>query len=204
MPIIFSSLNYNCYIALGLRNLQQQVKRHSVSNIVLNCSRHLKIFVNSGPSTSNFKSFSQTLKQLFLTVGQNNYGNKIPITYNQTNSRVTFWFSNLSKICTTKLESISWVWIDADIRIRLHKRFIVFIPQILCVASFQGTFPAWKSYIMQQNFIILYFFQFNFSLSFLYGFFLALSFVSILLNCYIIFIFLTARDAVLGSTLMVV
>ena len=112
------------------------------------------------------------------------------ITYNQTNSRVTFWFSNLSKICTTNLESISWVSIDADIWIRLHKRFIVFIPQVLCVASFQGTFPAWKSYIMQQNFIILYFFQFNFSLSFLYGFFLVLSSVFILLNCYTHVLFL--------------
>ena len=83
------------------------------------------------------------------------------------------------------------------------------IPQILCVASFQGTFPAWKSYIMQQNFIILYFFQFNFSLSFLYGFFLVLSSVFILLNCYthvLFFLFLIARDSVvvLGFTLMVV
>ena len=104
------------------------------------------------------QKFFTTTRVFFLTVGRNNYGNKIPITYNQTISRVIFWFSNLSTISATKLGNISWVWIDAYIWIRLHKRFIVFIPQILCVASFQGTFPAWKSYIMQQNFIILYFF----------------------------------------------
>ena len=37
------------------------------------------IFANSWLSTSNFKSFSQSLKQFFLTVCQNNFGNKIPI-----------------------------------------------------------------------------------------------------------------------------
>ena len=29
------------------------------------------------PVASNFKSFSQSLEQFFLTVGQNNFGNKI-------------------------------------------------------------------------------------------------------------------------------
>ena len=29
-------------------------------------------------TASNFKSFSQSLEQFFLTVGQNNFGNKIP------------------------------------------------------------------------------------------------------------------------------
>ena len=40
------------------------------------------------------------------------------------------------------------------------------IPQILCVASFQGTFPAWKSYIMQQKYIFLSFFNLIFLFSF--------------------------------------
>ena len=35
-------------------------------------------FANSRPSASNFKSFSRSLEQFFLTVGQNNFGNKIP------------------------------------------------------------------------------------------------------------------------------
>ena len=30
-------------------------------------------------SASNFKSFSRSLEQFFLTLGQNNFGNKIPI-----------------------------------------------------------------------------------------------------------------------------
>ena len=47
----------------------------------MNCSSDLKNHVNSGPSALNFKSFSRSLEQFFLTVGQNNLGNKIP---NQT------------------------------------------------------------------------------------------------------------------------
>ena len=38
----------------------------------------LIIFSNSPPSASNFKSFSRSLEHFFLTVGQNNFGNKIP------------------------------------------------------------------------------------------------------------------------------
>ena len=45
----------------------------------INCFSDLKIFANSRPSASNFKSFSQSLEHFFLTVGQNNFGNKIPI-----------------------------------------------------------------------------------------------------------------------------
>ena len=61
-------------------------KKHSVSKIVLtfhwtvriNCSSDLKKFANCQPSALNFKTKSQSLKQLFLTKGQNNLGNKIP------------------------------------------------------------------------------------------------------------------------------
>ena len=41
-------------------------------------SSNLKIFINSRSSASNFKSFSRSIEQFFLTVGQNNFGNKIP------------------------------------------------------------------------------------------------------------------------------
>ena len=44
----------------------------------INCSSDLKKFANSRPSASNFKSFSRSLKQCFLTVGQNNFWNRIP------------------------------------------------------------------------------------------------------------------------------
>ena len=46
-------------------------------NVWMNCSSDLKKFANSRPSASNFKSFSRSLEQFFLTAGQNNFGNKI-------------------------------------------------------------------------------------------------------------------------------
>ena len=46
----------------------------------INSSCNLETFENSRPSTSNFKTFSRSLEQFFLTVlGQNNFGNKLPI-----------------------------------------------------------------------------------------------------------------------------
>ena len=50
----------------------------------MNCSSDLKIFANSWPSASNVKSFSQSLEQFFLTVGQNNFGNKILYFHKKT------------------------------------------------------------------------------------------------------------------------
>ena len=44
----------------------------------MNYLSDLKKVLNSWPSASNFKSFSRSLEQFFLTVGQNNFGNKIP------------------------------------------------------------------------------------------------------------------------------
>ena len=38
----------------------------------------LKSLEHSWPAVLNFKSFSQSLEQFFLTVGQNNSGSKIP------------------------------------------------------------------------------------------------------------------------------
>ena len=38
----------------------------------------LKNFANSRPSASNLNIFSRSLEQFFITVGQNNFGNKIP------------------------------------------------------------------------------------------------------------------------------
>ena len=36
--------------------------------------------MNSQPSVSNFKIFSRSLEQFFLTVGQNNFDKKIPLS----------------------------------------------------------------------------------------------------------------------------
>ena len=53
----------------------------------INCSSDLK------NSASNFKSFSRSLEQFFLTVGQNNFGNKIPflIFLVEWNENLPFW-----------------------------------------------------------------------------------------------------------------
>ena len=46
----------------------------------MNCSSDLTNFANSRLTASNSKIFSRSLEQFFLTVGQNNFGNKIPIS----------------------------------------------------------------------------------------------------------------------------
>ena len=68
-----------------MRNFQEQVKKEFCyqklfwpCTVWINCSSDLKNFANSQPSASIFKSFSRSLEQFFLTVGQNNFGNKIP------------------------------------------------------------------------------------------------------------------------------
>ena len=75
-----NSVNKNCsdlsLFELGDRRgfMPPQLKTNTVRT---NFSSDLKIFANSWPSALNFKSFSRSLEQLFLTVGQNNFGNKI-------------------------------------------------------------------------------------------------------------------------------
>ena len=78
-------MNYNFSNLLDIRNLQEQVKKAFCQQKLfwpftgrINCTSHLKQFANSQPSASNFKSFSRSLEQFFLAVGQNNFGNKIP------------------------------------------------------------------------------------------------------------------------------
>ena len=70
-----------------MRNLSEQVKKAFCYQKLFwpftgwtNCSSNLKIFADSWPSASNFKSFSQSLEHFFLIVSQNNFGNKIPFT----------------------------------------------------------------------------------------------------------------------------
>ena len=71
-----------------MRNLQEQVKKAFCYqklfwpfSVWMNFSSDLKNFANPRPSASNFKIFSQSLEQFFLTVGQNNLGNKIPFLH---------------------------------------------------------------------------------------------------------------------------
>ena len=80
---------------LDLRNLQEQVKKAFCYQklfwpftIWIDCSSDLKTLANSWPSASNFKSFFPSLDQFFLTVGQNNFGNKIPLYFSLGNSTI--------------------------------------------------------------------------------------------------------------------
>jgi len=77
-----------------MRNFQEQVKKALYYQklfwpftVWINCSSNLKNFANSWPSALKFKSFSRSLEQFFLTVGQNNFGKKIPFAV--THKKVT-------------------------------------------------------------------------------------------------------------------
>ena len=86
---------------------------HSVSKNLLtfhywiNCSRDLKIFANSWPLALNFKSFSWSLEQFSLTVGQNNFGNKIPFLLS-----FLAWNCHKCLLCRFAFlhERINWLW----------------------------------------------------------------------------------------------
>ena len=78
-------MNYDCFNLFDVRNLQEQVEKGFCYQklfwpftVWTNCSCNLRNFAKSRPSASNFKSFSRLLEHFFLTVGQNNSGNKIP------------------------------------------------------------------------------------------------------------------------------
>ena len=93
-----------------LKNLQEQVKKAFCYQklfwpftVWINCSSDLKIFENSQPSASNFKSFFRSLQQFFLTVGQNNFGDKIP-------KIICCWNKKLWKECKAKVQ-ITIIWI---------------------------------------------------------------------------------------------
>ena len=72
ISVIFSNLKSNCANLLNLRNFQKQVKKAFCyrklfwpCTVWINCSIDLKIFENSRPSVSNFKSFSPSLEYFF-------------------------------------------------------------------------------------------------------------------------------------------
>ena len=70
-----------------MRNLQEQVKKHSFTK---NCPIDLKI----GPQPRISKVFRE---QFFLTADQNNFGNKIPFLHSAKNIS----FPNLVQIVQT-------------------------------------------------------------------------------------------------------
>ena len=86
VQMFFSNFDYNCSDLLYLRNLQEQVEKafcyqelFSPFTVWINCFSDLKNLANFWLSASNFKSFSRSLDYFFFTVGQNNFGNKIPL-----------------------------------------------------------------------------------------------------------------------------
>ena len=107
---------------LDMRNLQDQVKKAFCHQklfwpftVWINCSSDLKNFANPRPSASNFKSFSQSLEQFFLTVGQNIFGNKIQFLL-ETLCDLAFAFTsvNFPNVATKsrlKLTTIPKVWL---------------------------------------------------------------------------------------------
>ena len=75
----YQLLNSNCSIVLNMRNLQvHNLDKSSISKIVVVISKLMQVI----GLASNFKSFSRSLalEHFFLTEGQNNFGNKIPIS----------------------------------------------------------------------------------------------------------------------------
>ena len=85
IPMFFSIWILTALIYHIWETSRNKLKTHSVIKncpVWMNCCSDLRIFANSWPSASNFKSFSRSLEQFFLTVGQNNFGNKIPMYFN--------------------------------------------------------------------------------------------------------------------------
>ena len=114
IPIIFPNFDFNCSNLSSLRNLQEQVKKAFCYQelfwpftVWIKCSSDLKSFENSRPSASNFKSFSRSLEQFFLTVGQNNFGNKIPEIPKKKKSWLAY---HLPECLILKFTDWFWMW----------------------------------------------------------------------------------------------
>ena len=94
---MFSNLNFNCSILLDLRNLQEQVKKaFCYQKIVLTFHCLNKLFLWSQIFFKflalNFKTFSRSLEQFFLTLGQNNFGNKIQFLSCELSQQLQFMY----------------------------------------------------------------------------------------------------------------
>ena len=55
----------------------------NVLTVQINRYNDLNIFANSRSSATNLKCFSRSLEHFFFTENQNNFGNKITISYHQ-------------------------------------------------------------------------------------------------------------------------
>ena len=147
-------MNSNCSNLLYLRNLQEQVKKAFCYQklfwpftVWINCSSDHKIFANSRPSASNFKSFSRSIEQFFLIVGQNNFGKKIPFFLkSRLHDHMTFIFRPLF----VKLSFL--IIIQSDLILMGHEKKLFFeanVPSshfwILCTL---GLNELWRSILI--------------------------------------------------------
>ena len=73
----------------------------------MNCSSDLKDFVNSWPSAPNLNSFYRSLL-FFLTVGQNNFGNKIPFSSKAFNFKQVMNSSNFFFVARKLFKPCRW------------------------------------------------------------------------------------------------
>ena len=97
-------MNFNCSNLLDMRNLQEQVKKAFQKlfwpfTVRTNCS-------------SVLNNFTRSLEQFLLTVGQNNFGNKIPFLPNKLeNLSFSGAKKNLSnRPCAACSRFLSKVW----------------------------------------------------------------------------------------------
>ena len=79
--IIFPCSFLNYFFPIWIIIVLMYCKLYWPFTVRINCSTDLKIFANSRPSASNFKSFSRSQEQFFLKAGQNNYWNKISLFF---------------------------------------------------------------------------------------------------------------------------
>ena len=112
---------------------------------------NLKNFANSWPSASNFKFFSRSQEQFCLTVGQNNFGNKIPFF------KVFPLFHKVAKIAlvlvvlkTHYLEAVIcplWLVLDKERHRLMHLEMLCtyfFFNQILSKSMWSRSFLAFE------------------------------------------------------------
>ena len=103
-----------------LWNLQEQVRKAFCYQelfwtfaVWTNCSSDLIFFANSRPSALNFIFFSITRTFFFLTLGQNNFGNKIPWLH-------PFLFYNLSNLSSFNPTKSSTIWLQNNESIKWY------------------------------------------------------------------------------------
>ena len=138
LNLIFFILNSNCFNLLDMINLQKQVKKAFCYQKLFwpftVFSSDLKIVANSRPSASNFKRFSRSLEQFFLTVGQNNFGNKIPFL------TCSFSFLHPKYLFTSQKVSCRWAIINLLVQSKINLQIIVWASQIFdSIVTLVGT-----------------------------------------------------------------